>query len=427
MKRQTQRYLVLTLLTLLSGYLYIITPPPSSPTLLQQAPKIDAQYEEREGLTYLNHLRTHAGLVPLKENPSLKQSAKNHANYLIVNQKIGHHEEHNRSGYTGEYGSERSIHAGYQSALIIENVSSNNLDHKTSIDGLMSAIYHRFGFLDFHINEIGIGVLQDQQNRFRSAFVYDMGNQELNQLCAQNMPPSSSQHTVHEVCANPQQQLSKKAFFHAIYSNHTQNAPMVVYPYPNQTNIPPAFYEELPDPLPEHSVSGFPISISFDESRFKKVELLSFQLFDEHHHAITDVLEYNQTNDPNQRLKKFEFALFPLQRLAWASQYHVEVTYRADGTLGKKVWSFQTQKFDIPLHTITPTSHPITMVKGESMIFYFPPFSPKDTLQSLRYPSNFDIHFIDKNTIKLKVQERRTPHVTLKIGAHRLKLNITES
>ncbi len=423
MTRQTVRYTILSVLTLLSGYLYVVANAQVPQRVLEKHPPIiNVSTEEQLTLDYLNQLRIHAGLVPLQKSQPLTQSAKNHAHYLILNQKIGHYEDKNNQGYTGTYGAQRSIHCGYKSALIIENVSNNNLDHQASIDGLMSAIYHRFGFLDFHINEIGIGILQNLTNPYQTAFVYDMGNQELNRLCHESNQ-STPKNPIKEVCSDPKKDLSQKDFFKAIYSNRTQNSPVVLYPYPNQHNIPPAFYDELPDPLPEHLVSGFPISLSFDESRFKHVELLNFRLFDPNGEEIKEVLIYNHQNDPNKRLKKFEFALFPLQRLEWASQYHLQATYRIDGKLEEKKWSFTTQSFNLPLHTVTPTDHHFKMSQGDEMIFYFPPQSKTDTLQSLRYPRNLDINFIDKNTIKIKALYPLTQRITLKMGHHQLILS----
>ncbi len=52
------------------------------------------------------------------------------------------------------------------------------------MDGLFSAIYHRFAFLSPGIDEIGVGVTQNEQDSDKSAFVYVMGNSELNRLCS---------------------------------------------------------------------------------------------------------------------------------------------------------------------------------------------------------------------------------------------------
>ena len=424
MKKQTLRYTVLSLLTFLSTCLYLF----ANTNLPQdECPKksldLNTEVEADHSLAYLNQLRLGAGLIPLTENISLGLAAQNHADYLIKNKKIGHYEEAKYRGYTGEYGSNRAIQTGYKTPMIIENVSSNNLNYQESIDGLMGAIYHRFGFLDFHIDEIGIGVHQDPNNPYQTAFVYDMGNQALNNLCTTPQQTQDKKPLV-KVCANPKITFSKKRFFNAINSNSKLNHPLITYPYNGQSDIPPAFYEELPDPLPEHSVSGFPISVSFDESHFKSIEMLSFKLYDSTGKELTDTLQYNQQTDPNHKLKKFEFALFPLQRLAWNHTYKVKIQYKADKKREEKTWYFKTRTFQEPLHAVTAKHHHFKLIKGEAAIFYFPPHSPHDILPSLRYPASLDINFVDKNTIKITAKQAFKNRLILHIGSHQLSLDI---
>ena len=40
-----------------------------------------------------------------------------------------------------------------------------------------------------------------------------------------------------------------------------KNDAIILYPYAEQTDIWPAFYNESQDPLPKYKVSGFPISV----------------------------------------------------------------------------------------------------------------------------------------------------------------------
>ncbi len=426
MKIQTIRHLILGLLTLLSGYIYVIanTTLPEK-IIIKKPPLIKIQSEEKDTLLYLNKLRTKAGLIPLKSNKILNISAKNHAKYLIFNHKIGHFEDIKHKEYTGQYGAQRAIHRGYKTSLIIENVSSNNPNYKESVDGLMGAIYHRFGFLDFHINEIGIGILQDKENPNSTAFVYDMGNSELNNLC-KNPSKENNKNTLEKICANQKIKLSPKKFFSAINSNVFHNHAMITYPFDGQKDIPPAFYEELPDPLPEYSVSGFPISLSFDEAQFKSVEILSFKLYNDNK-EINETILYNKESDPNHKLKKFEFALFPLKRLDWDTKYTVKSTYKTNGRIHNHTWSFTTRSFVEPVYAVTTTNHHFKLTEGKSAIFYFPPHSKRDILHSLRYPRNLDISFIDKNTIRITAQHHFKEKIILRMGRHRLVLESKNS
>jgi len=415
---------IMGLLALFSVYLYILVDAPiSQKIIIKENPSIDDKMEQKEALSYLNRLRMGAGLIPLDINPKLATSAKNHANYLIQNGVIGHYEDRDKIGYTGEYGSNRAIYSGYKTSMVIENISNNNFSAKDSIDGLMGAIYHRFGFLDFHIDEIGIGIKQSQTDKSQTAFVYDMGSHNLEEVCQKKNSVKYGEYASN-ICADKTLKIEAKLFNKILDTNRKRNPKVITYPFDGQIDVPPAFYDELPDPLPNYSVSGFPISISFNDSYFKNIDMISFKLFDNRGKEIKDTIVYNYQTDPNKRLKKFEFALFPLKRLAWSSKYIVKATYKADGKIERKEWEFKTRDFNIPFYKVTSNQNSFKIIRGEPAIFYFPPKSQKDILGNLKYPANLDISFIDKNTIKLTANEIVSNRVVLDIGADKLHLNI---
>ncbi len=417
---------VMALLTLFSVYLYMLADAPTVQNIIiKDTPLIDVSLEENRSLDYLNKIRVNSGLVPFKLNYKLQKASKNHAKYLITNHTIGHYEDSQKIGYTGKYGSQRAIYSGYKTSMIIENISNNNLNYKESIDGLMGAIYHRFGFLDFHTDEIGIGIWQNRKDRLESAFVYDMGSSNLEAICQDKNSITSGEYA-EGICANKNLKIRASLFNRVLNENRLRNSKIVTYPYNNQIDVPPAFYEELPDPLPDYSVSGFPISISFNESYFKKVKILSFKLFNSQKKELKDVIIYDNKTDPNRRLKKFEFALFPLNRLQWDKDYTVEVKYIADNRLNSKVWRFRTRKFNIPVYRVTDKKNSFNIKVGESNIFYFPPNSKRDVLTTLKYPAFLDISFIDKNTIKLVANSIKSNKLMLKIGNHKLNLRIKD-
>ena len=99
------------------------------------------------GLDYLNSLRTNAGMPAFTSDDQLEASAKNHSKYMQTNNIFSHGEDSTKSGYTGDYASNRAIFAKYKNKGVSENISARQASVEDSIDGLMSAIYHRFGFL----------------------------------------------------------------------------------------------------------------------------------------------------------------------------------------------------------------------------------------------------------------------------------------
>ena len=408
--KQNLHTFIMALLTLFSIYLYFLSanPLPKQQINIKIAPLINVAKEEQEALKYINQLRVGAGLVPFQAQKQLTIAAKNHANYLTHHFKYGHKEKSTDKDFTGEFASSRITYAGYASPQVIENVSTYNHNYKESIDGLFSAIYHRFAFLDFRSDAIGIGISQSKYSRTQTSFVYDMSSNALEELYKSNAP------------------ISNKNINKALNKNKKLNAKIVIYPFNQQKNVPPAFFDELPDPLPEHKVSGFPISISFNSLYYKEAKLLNFQLFNAKGVEITNSIKLDKQTDPNQRLGKLDFVLFPLKRLEWDSEYSVKFLAIIDKKIVEKKWHFHTRKFSLPFHTVNSERKLFTLKKSHSYVFYFPPTSKVDLLSDIAYPSSFDIDFIDKNTIKLTALELVKRPIKLKIGKHLLRVNTTQ-
>ena len=388
-------------------YLYYLSATPVTPKLtIKDTPTIDITTQEENALNYLNQLRVGAGLIPFESQSQLKKAAKNHANYLTNHLTFGHQEKAKAKDFTGEYASSRVIHVGYTAPQVIENVSTNNPNYKESINGLFAAIYHRLAFLDFRADTIGIGISQNPYRKSHTAFVYDMSSKGLERLY-------QNRANVNDVNLNRVLNNTKKL-----------NNEMIIYPFDGQKEIPPAFFDELPDPLPEHKVSGFPISISFNSLYHKEAKLLTFKLYDNEGKEINETVVFDQKSDPNRRLEKLDFVLFPLKRLKWNTQYHLKFSAMVDHKLVKKEWRFTTQTFKIPLHTVKNKDALYRIKEGESHIFYFPPSSKVDLLHNIAYPANIDLAFIDKNTIKLTALSRKKEKQKIMIGRHPIVLKI---
>ena len=395
---------IMGMFTLFAIYLYFLSAKPLPPQVtIKEFSTLNIKQEESNALNYLNQLRTKAGLIPFQSHKILQTGAKNHANYLTNHLTYGHKEDKKFKDFTGLYASDRIQEIGFSAPQVIENVSANNKNSKESIDGLFAAIYHRMAFLDFRSDIIGIGISQNPKKPSNTAFVYDMSAKALEELYKQE--------TI------TQEQLTK-----AIESNKNKNHKMVTYPYDKQRDVPPAFFDELPDPLPNHRVSGYPISISFNSAIYKNTKLLSFQLFNKEGVEISNTTILDAKRDPNQRLTNMDFVLFPLKRLAWNQHYFVKFRAIVDKKLIEKEWSFHTRKFNLPLYSVTQNNNSFSLKQGASCILYFPPTSKEDLLGDLGYPSNYDIEFIDKNTIKLTLLSSKKVMTRLNIGKHSVKI-----
>jgi hypothetical protein len=137
-------------------------------------------------LDYLNQLRQQAGMTALQHQAALSTAAQNHADYLANNTWLehkqtlpsAHHEEPGDVYFTGAEVGQRVMHAGYAHEAVLENISQGpaEMQPQDAVDGLMSAIYHRFTFLDLAADEVGIGTRD-------GVHVFELGRSDLRDLC----------------------------------------------------------------------------------------------------------------------------------------------------------------------------------------------------------------------------------------------------
>ena len=390
-----------------------------------KAPPLDISYEKTMALEYLNTLRQKAGMVPYVPSAILEKAADAHAHYLIANHAQGHYESPSHKGFSGKTPTDRALASGYSVGMITENVSVNVFDYKASIDGLFSAIYHRFGFLDFQSDEIGIGITQNPKDTNQNAYVYDMGIYELNRLCNTKSYNGEGKY-VYKVCKDPSHRIAKSAFHEALQIRKSLSKKIVVYPYDNQKDIPPAFYAESPDPLPDYDVSGFPVSIQFNDYYFKHARIKSFQLFDDKGKKITGRI-VTSANDLNALFTENQFALFPLKRLGYNQRYKVVVTYRADGKNGTMIWHFQTRKLKKPFFVIHKRETHIIIRPHTTYQLYFVPENEHDLLADLIFPADATVKFLDQNTIQLRLDSDNMNDFQLKSGKRVVKIKVTKN
>ena len=357
-------------------------------------------------LDYLNSLRTKTGLPPFSSQANLKASSQNHSAYMQTNNISGHGEDSTKSGYTGGSPYDRVVYAGYFSRSVGENVSyGSSATYTSSIDGLFSAIYHRFGFLGLIYDEIGIGVSNNTQ-----FYTYDLGNHRLNQLC-QNPSYTGSDIAYFNVCVDTEKKIKGSDFTSASDTIQNASPALIVWPAVNSRDVPPVFYEESPDPLPEDSVTGYPVSVQFNEGKFTSAPTVtSFTLDDASGQPLNTLITMDSANDPNRHFSIYEFALFPEKRLEWGSQYSAEIIYTDNGVEKTKRWSFVTRslqsKADKFYRIENNTDISLNVISGQTYAFYVVPHDTNDNLGGLsyNYTSNApSFSYIDSNTFTIAI------------------------
>ncbi len=324
----------------------------------------DTTSEKR--LALLNKARIKNGLHALKISQKLTKAAQGHSEFQAINGLCSHIQKQGLPGFSGETPLERALSVNYQHRSSLENVScSRSALWADSINDLMTAIYHRFAFLGLNIDNIGYAHSEGKNTNDlnRHKFTYMMGNSTWVDLCERANATKSKILQLSEdvgssmfwsnICLNPNIQFDDSLFKMA-NKQLTAHAPnIVVYPYPDQDEVFPAFLDnEYPDPTPFLKLSGIPVSVQFNSDKFTQVNINSFEIVDSQGYQV-DVWRLDALNDVHNKIKDHEFAWFPVYPLQWDSEYNVTLEYVVDEQVYNKKWSFKTQahpyKFAWPL------------------------------------------------------------------------------
>jgi hypothetical protein len=383
-----------------------------------------AKAQDANALHYLNDLRHKSGLIPFKSNHILNRAAKAHARYLIRQQINTHYEKRGRRGFVGKTPSDRVVRYGYASQDVMENVSTNTKNAKASVAYLFSAIYHRFAFLNFDKDEIGIGSADStRKSVIIRAAVYDMGSSRLNSVCKKSFPLKNGSMYMTQVCADNQKMVPLSIYQKSKNEVRQKNAKVVYFPYDGQKDVVPAFYKEFPDPLPGYEVSGYPVSIQFNPIYYeeKKIILKTFKLYDSSGRRLKNTRVLTWKNDPNRRFKKGEFALMPLKRLEYGMTYTALFEAKIDGRKYTKKWSFTTKRFKEKLYRITKTNVTLNVKSGSTIILYFVPRSGNDLFRGYQSRGGIKVSFIDQNTLKVMLPRSISQHTSLKVNKREVR------
>jgi len=386
-------------------------------------------------LNLLNKIRAESGLQPLSMSETLTLSAQNHAAYISRHNLPAQHIEDETqfyAGFTGKTPVERALHSGYKSRLVAENVSSGQTSYQESIDGLMSAVYHRLVFLNPVYNEIGLARVPYARHNY--IFTYLLGNRLYNQMC--HSGAALSQERFYTGICEPNFPVDARLFETTGKVLLKDTPDVVIWPPEGASQVMPVFYEESPDPLPDVSVSGYPVSVQFNTLKLPGARLLSMDLFDFHTgQKINNVRLLNRDNDPNQLLRENEYVLFPMQRLKNDNTYQVTIHYASEHQKYTKSWQFKTRPLSSLEHvyTINENDKTITIPYGlNKFVLFFPPNSsyPSFDAYHIKYSQGMSpqINFIDQNTLEVALSPIKNSEMLLTLSDQRqLKIQVRQA
>ena len=306
---------------------------------------ITEKYSAGDAYKQYNEIRLSVDMSELKYNEKLQKSAQNHSDYIALHHEtikgLGyHHEKESLSDFSGYSVKQRVVKAGYFSTTVGEGIS-NYCSAQQSINSLMTAIYHRFGILDFSKDELGIGFTKDNTLLKRN-LVHNTGNASLNTLCQGDGIWLGSYYA--KVCADTKLKIKKDSYIESKVKIQEKNPKYVIWPADGSEDNLYYFKDEVPNPMPKYKIMGNPISIQFNPYYFpENIVVYSFKLYDDNGEVSKTELLTKQT-DPNKKLTKNQYALFPIEILKRDTEYKVVIKYKYKGTSKRISTSFRTME-----------------------------------------------------------------------------------
>jgi uncharacterized protein YkwD len=380
------------------------TPRPSPWRNIAEARAPTACDADADSLAYINCLRAMAGLARFDRNDALDRAAEAHARYLVVNNSRGHGQREGAPAYFGQSSSDRARRTGYPGYFDVAEVIGYEERDTDALDGLMSAIYHRLALLRFDAGTVGMGRASASG---RHAFVALTANPRMAALCRQDHDFSSGR--FYRLC-EPEQRVPAR-LFEAAKQQPQQSAPaLVAWPAPGSTGIQPAFFEETPDPLPDYSVSGYPISLQANPTLIDRMQVDTFSLTPLTGRSAGEpvaVRRLDVESDPNGQMTTHEIAFMPLERLAWGTRYRVTASFTVDGFSRDVSWEFETRALPGPVTVWDQQGTNVRVGPNRTAYLVIPPPMPdlQRTRWRARMPSgtSVDIETVDLNTFALSI------------------------
>jgi len=202
---------------------------------------------------------------------------------------------------------------------------------------------------------------------------------------------------------------------------------VVVWPPAGATDIPPAFFIEEPDPLPDLDVAGYPVSLQVNPQRVERVELQHFALFrlrGDDAQPLTSTRLLDKDSDPHAVLTAHQFALFPLDRLDWGARYRAVADLQLDGRPVRLAWEFTVRDHGLPLLTAAAASQRFVIQSGLEYLLYLPPTDASahtvlSTRTEHRRGNRVNMELVDANTLRVRVEARYCDRIRMRFDGGR--------
>jgi len=253
----------------------------------------------------INYYRRLLGLTLLTDNAALAQTARNHSNYLQLNQNnpsilgLGAHTE--TVGFPGFTGVSAQDRYAFVSGVMPTTWWVGDLFYTGSnlllaVDWFINSVYHQIPLLNSHTALIGTGRANGGWTVINTGTTI-----------------STAPH------------------------------PLYVYPANGQLEVPRAFYNgEMPDPLSGSGLTAPTGPVISMNAPGHSIIVAGASITETASGQNIPLLIIDAASDPNARLTTERVFFFPHQVLKPQTSYTVNVVYTMDGVIRNHVWSFTT-------------------------------------------------------------------------------------
>jgi hypothetical protein len=202
---------------------------------------------------------------------------------------------------------------------------------------------------------------------------------------------------------------------------------VILWPPDGADEVPPAFFIEEPDPLPDLEVSGYPVSVQFNPAFAARVEVEDYGLYrrtDEGEQALAPLRLLDADSDPHGLLDGHSFALFPLDRLAWGADYRARFDVRVDGEPRRLEWTFSTRGKGLRVLQADTGHSRFALRSGVDYLLYLPPHADRPhTVLDLRLShlrsTRVHTQVLDPNTLRVRLEAVQCDRVGLSFSEGR--------
>jgi hypothetical protein len=281
------------------------------------APTYAAASEELAAFNFLNAERSRCGFGLLAQNAMLDVAANGHANYLLVNNAVGHFQDNTKPAFTGNGPGDRATAAGYSWSVILDDfadttgVNANDLAGRgvLALRSLLSAPYHAVDLVAPQL-DVGIRVLSSDATGTTGT----LGPRAITQFAT--------------------------GLAHGTFSQKPSSASVQTYPCEGTTGTAYKLTNETPNPIPGRDLAanpvGQPIIVAVRSGQMIGIASAAMvKRADGSAVALRPAIVY--ANDPNRMLTPMHAVIIPEAPLEPDTEYIVSVegtntTSTFDGT-----------------------------------------------------------------------------------------------